>query len=143
MPLVSTSRLLRTLLISTFILLGSYSLFVWTESSLSISVKPFGFEFEFDYRYAYADEDDTIATLLQSQEEEDSLGLDDISKRVTPAERLLASGDGFCENWTVPEDEEEIARREEESSCWKDGHYRQLKVFLDKAETDKTYSELS
>ncbi|KAJ9103192.1 hypothetical protein QFC21_002615 [Naganishia friedmannii] len=143
MPLVSTSRLLRTLVISTLILLGSYSLFIWTESSLSINVKPFGFQFDFDYRYAYADEDDTIATLLQSQEEDDFLGLDDFSKRFTPAERLLASGEGFCENWTVPEDEEEIASREKESSCWKDDHYRQLKYFLDKAKTDKTYSELS
>ncbi|KAJ9119148.1 hypothetical protein QFC22_003639 [Naganishia vaughanmartiniae] len=143
MPLVSTSRLLRTLLISTVIVLGSYSFFIWSESSVSISVKPFGFDFEFDYRYAYADEDDTIATLFPSQEEEDSLGLDDISRRATPAERLLTSGEGFCENWTVPEDDEEMERRGKESSCWKDRHYRQLKSFLNKAATDKSYRELS
>lgn len=143
MPLVSTSRLVRTLLISTLILFGTYSLFIWAETSVSINVKPFGFQFDFDYRYAYADEDDTIAALLQSQDVEDSLGLDDIFNRATPAERLLASGEGFCENWTAPENEEELAKREKESSCWKDGHYQQLKSFLDKAEIDKTYRELS
>ncbi|KAJ9122974.1 hypothetical protein QFC24_004012 [Naganishia onofrii] len=154
MALVTTSRLrsdrlIRTLLISAIFLLGVYTLFIWTDSSVGISVKPFRLEFDFDYRYAYAyaDEDESEESLLRSESNTGSptsTGSHHVSlKPRSASERLIASGEGFCENWTVPEDEEEVARREQESSCWKDRHYRQLKFFLDNAETDKSYSELS
>lgn len=152
MALVTTSRLrsdrlIRTLLISAIFLLGVYTLFIWTDSSVGISVKPFRLEFDFDYRYAYADEDESEESLLRSGDNTGSAtstGSHHVSlKPRSASERLIASGEGFCENWTVPEDEEEVARREQESSCWKDRHYRQLKFFLDNAETDKSYSELS
>ncbi|KAJ9103197.1 hypothetical protein QFC21_002620 [Naganishia friedmannii] len=138
-----SDRLIRTLLISAIFLLGIYTLFIWTDSSVGISVKPFGLEFDFDYRYAYADEDEAVGSLLHPAEDTDSTGSNHALKPRSASERLIASGVGFCENWTVPADEEEVERREKESSCWKDGHYRQLKSFLDKAETDKSYSELS
>ncbi|KAJ9119145.1 hypothetical protein QFC22_003636 [Naganishia vaughanmartiniae] len=149
MALVTTSRLrsdrlIRTLLISAIFLLGTYTLFIWTDSSVGISVKPFSLELDFDYRYAYADEDESVSSLLhQSEENAGAATSQDALKPRSASERLLASGVGFCENWTAPEDEEEVGRREKESSCWKDRHYRQLKCFLDMAEIDISYSELS
>lgn len=74
---------------------------------------------------------------------ENSVSPDRSLAPTSTAAQFIASGLEACEGWTVPEDDAEIAERETNLTCWKDTHYRQIKRYLERAERDKTWRELS
>jgi hypothetical protein len=127
-------------------IVGSYLLITHSDHAVIPALKSFKFSSDFLDRYAYANED---AMGMMLPEEEDGFGdvgqevfaSEPPSRTLLPAKRLIDSGRTQCNDWTIP-DGDEIEERKS-SNCWKDTHYRQIKGYLDKAEVDKTYRDLS
>lgn len=64
------------------------------------------------------------------------------TRTLSVAKRLIDSGREHCVDWTAPVDHDEMEGRRN-GMCWKDTHYRQIKGYLDQAQVDKTYRDLS
>lgn len=119
--------------------LGSYTLITHTSTDIRSRFRPFSLDFI--ERYGYADDD--AIYMANEDDYENPVSPDRSSAPTTTATRLIASGLEPCEGWTVPQDDAEMAEREGSSTCWKDKHYRQIKRYLERAEVDKTWRELS
>lgn len=112
-----------------------------THTSTDIRSRFRPFSLDFIERYGYADDD--AIYMANEDDYENPVSPDRSSAPTTTATRLIASGLEPCEGWTVPQDDAEMAEREGSSTCWKDKHYRQIKRYLERAEVDKTWRELS
>lgn len=134
---------IRILFLVCFSIVGTYILIIHSDHTAVIPVlKSFKFSSDFLDRYAYANED-PMGMLLPEDAGTAQEGLWETPTRtISVARRLIDSGKAHCVDWTTPEDDDEVEARRG-SSCWKDTHYRQIKGYLEKAEVDKTYRDLS
>lgn len=145
LPISSRQRIGRfriLIIVCLTVTLGSYTLIAHGSADIRDKFTPFrAFSLDFIERYGYADDD---AIFMANEDDyENSVSPDRSLAPTSTAAQFIASGLEACEGWTVPEDDAEIAERETNLTCWKDTHYRQIKRYLERAERDKTWRELS
>lgn len=120
---------------------GTYTVVSHTGTDISSKIGSFRtFSLDFIDRYGYADDD---AIFMANEDDYENSVSPQGTLTSTTASRFIGAGLEACEGWTPPEDDAEITRRGESSECWKDTHYRQIKTYLDRAEVDETWRELS
>lgn len=124
------------------LIIASYLLIFHSDHAPIPGLKSFRFSSEFLDKYAYANDDALEMLLAEEEVARDEETSETTKQSLLAARRLIESGRGQCTKWTIPGDEDEVENRRD-SSCWKDTHYRQIKAYLDKAEVNKTYRELS
>jgi hypothetical protein len=133
---------IRTLFLICCSIIGSYLLIFHSNHAPIPGLKSIKFSSDFIDGYAYANDDALEMLLFEEENGGDVATQSPALQSLLTARRLIESGRGKCADWTTPQDEAEVDRRRN-SSCWKDTHYRQIQGYLDKAQVDKTYRELS
>ena len=134
---------IRILFFVCFSIVGSYLLIAHADHTILPGLTSFKSSAESLDRYAYANEDPM--GMMSSDADERGEGetiWEPPTRTLLVAKRLIDSGREHCADWTAPVYDEEMRGRRD-SLCWKDTHHRQIKGYLNRAEVDKTYRDLS